>query len=166
MDFATATKTCLYKWRTFSGRSTRSEYWWFFLASVLFMALAFAIAFVATLLSDFSIGDIFGSASGIIFVLTLALPTLLVWVASLAVTVRRLHDLGFSGWWLLGYLFVTTVLGNVTDGLITNPQIVYQLAIANLAISFAGLVVMMIPGRRGPNAYGEDPRFDDVSVFS
>ena len=38
MDFVQAIKSCLGQYATFSGRATRSEFWWFFLFQVLVMA--------------------------------------------------------------------------------------------------------------------------------
>jgi len=67
----------------FSGRARRSEYWWFALASFLASVVASII--------DTAIG-----VSILEWILTLALL-----VPSLAVAVRRLHDTGRSGWWLL-----------------------------------------------------------------
>ncbi len=80
----------LKKYATFSGRSRRSEYWYF----ILFYLL---ICIVLGIL-DGIIGSS-GGASGIgilsgIFMLAMFLP-------SLAVGVRRLHDTDRSGWWIL-----------------------------------------------------------------
>ncbi len=78
MDFLPAIQSCLGQYATFSGRASRSEYWWFFLFQVLVML-------VASLL-----GDTLYS----ILALLLLLP-------ALAVGARRLHDVGRSGWWQL-----------------------------------------------------------------
>lgn len=78
MTFIDSIKVCFSKYATFSGRATRSEFWWFMLFCVLLNCAA---------------GQINGSVYGIVS-LALLLP-------SLAVGTRRLHDLGKSGWWLL-----------------------------------------------------------------
>ena len=69
----------------FSGRASRSEYWiwWGFLVVVFFAIGAVALLFDAT-------GFIVAS-----------LAALALFIPNLAVTVRRLHDTGRSGWWLL-----------------------------------------------------------------
>lgn len=75
---------------TFSGRSRRKEYWFYLLIYFLiFVALSFFDG--AAGLFDFEAG--IGLMSGIFSVAAL-LP-------SLAVTVRRLHDIDRSGWWIL-----------------------------------------------------------------
>lgn len=87
---------------TFSGRASRSEFWWFFLAySLVFITCGFFDGLmVANLIAQegeqaiFTFG-IFDFASTYAWFLTL--PTLI------SVTVRRLHDAGFSGFWLILY---------------------------------------------------------------
>jgi uncharacterized membrane protein YhaH (DUF805 family) len=81
--------TALKNYAVFSGRSCRSEYWYF--------ALFYVILYVVCAIVDVATGS-FDRASGIgVFtgILTLALL-----IPSLSVTVRRLHDTGRSGWWL------------------------------------------------------------------
>jgi uncharacterized membrane protein YhaH (DUF805 family) len=83
MSFADAIRSVFGNYVTFSGRARRSEFWWFSLfATILYLAVSIV---------DAAIGS---SVLGIIVALALLLP-------SLAVTVRRLHDTGRSGWWIL-----------------------------------------------------------------
>ncbi len=74
----------LKKYAVFSGRARRKEYWMFFLFNI--------IIFIA-------LGVIEG-ITGINSVLTLCYM-LAILLPGLAVSVRRLHDTGKSGWWLL-----------------------------------------------------------------
>ncbi|RYE55078.1 MAG: DUF805 domain-containing protein [Rhizobiaceae bacterium] len=84
MDFATAVKTVvMQKYANFSGRAIRSEYWWF--------VLAYIIAYLVLAIVDYVLG-----AQLLTAILSLALL-----IPSIAVGVRRLHDLDKSGWWLL-----------------------------------------------------------------
>ena len=78
MDFVQAIKSCLGQYATFSGRATRSEFWWFFLFQVLVMVAASML------------GDVINGIAS----LGLLLP-------ALAVGARRLHDIGRTGWWQL-----------------------------------------------------------------
>ncbi len=80
----------LKKYATFRGRSRRSEYWFFVL---FYLLIAVALAVLDVLLGTFSEDDGLGLFSGL-FALAMLLPTL-------AVGVRRLHDIGRTGWWLL-----------------------------------------------------------------
>lgn len=90
MTFTAAVRSVLTQYVGFSGRARRSEYWWFFLFSVL-------VSIVTSIL-DTALGTNFENSTngviGLIVSLALLLP-------SLAVAVRRLHDTDRSGWWIL-----------------------------------------------------------------
>jgi uncharacterized membrane protein YhaH (DUF805 family) len=95
MTFAQAIKTVLAeKYATFSGRAGRSEYWWFTLfASLVFLPLyfwAFPLSLEAT-------APLFNTTGLIVLLLAAAA----LFVPQLALGVRRLHDIGLSGWWML-----------------------------------------------------------------
>lgn len=83
----------LKKYAVFEGRATREEFWAFYLLNFIF-----CIVFLTY--SSFSMVRIFG----IIFLLATLLP-------ALAVQVRRLHDIGYSGWLTLLWLF--PILGGI-----------------------------------------------------
>ncbi len=93
MDFGDAIRDGFSKYTTFSGRSSRSAYWWWFLFALL-------VSVVAHIL-DAIIGTV---VFGVIVALGLLLP-------GLAVLVRRYHDAGHSGWWVL--LWIIPVVGFV-----------------------------------------------------
>ena len=82
ISFKNAVKSGIGKSFTFSGRSSRSEYWWWMLASILFQIICTIIAVLGNV----------GVAA--IFPILLVLPTA-------TMIVRRLHDLEKSGWWFL-----------------------------------------------------------------
>jgi uncharacterized membrane protein YhaH (DUF805 family) len=93
MSFTQAVRQCFSKYATFTGRAGRRELWYF----ILFLVLS---QFVAAVL-DYGLGvTLFEPAVG--------LGTLL---PGLAVEIRRLHDLGRSGWWLL--LGLIPVIGGI-----------------------------------------------------
>jgi len=85
----------------FSGRASRSEYWW----AVLFFAIVYAVLYALTLVFGFTLGQddavastiiisVFGGLFAIVFLGSI--------VPSLAIQWRRLHDAGFSG----GFFFL------------------------------------------------------------
>ena len=138
MGFTEAVRTVLReKYATFSGRASRSEYWWFYLFYVL---VAFAFAVVAIGVATASGGVEGGVPSTIIaigvigglFVLGTIIPFL-------AVQIRRFHDRNMSGWWYLALIIL---------GLI--PYVGF---IASIAI----FVISVLPGTVGPNKFGPDP---------
>ena len=78
------------KYAQFDGRSQRSEYWFFALFYILF-------AIAATLI-DVGVGS-YDPQTG--FGLLSAILAIGLFIPSLSVSVRRLHDTDRSGWWLL-----------------------------------------------------------------
>ena len=96
MDFGTAIKTCFSKYGTFDGQASKGEFWYWFLFTLI-------CGVVATVVDVFIIGipvESYGPAY-LIGSLALFLPTI-------SVAARRLHDVGKSGWW---QLIALTVIG-------------------------------------------------------
>lgn len=75
----------------FEGRATRSEYWYFMLVYILMLVLPLIIA---GFLGLGETGQTIMSAIAFIVLIVHIIP-------SLAVSVRRLHDINLSGWWYL-----------------------------------------------------------------
>jgi uncharacterized membrane protein YhaH (DUF805 family) len=115
MTFGEAIQSGLRNYVTFSGRAPRSEYWWFFLFGLLC-----SIA-----------GEILDAATGGAGLINLAVAFGL-FLPSLAMAVRRLHDVDRSGWW---YLIIL--------------------------IPLIGLIVLLVwfvtRGTTGDNRFGPDP---------
>ena len=138
---------------SFSGRSCRREFWWFTLATTIF---GFAMDGV-----DYAIGSEIGWV-GLVFTLFIMIP-------SLAVAVRRLHDINRSGWWLLILIFPAFALGflgNVAalEDQFGNAEPTIEPGatdletLAALIITCAVLfIVMALPGSRGVNRFGSEP---------
>jgi len=106
----------------FNGRARRSEYWTFLLFSIVFAGGA--------MLLDKSVEVVvFGTGYGPLF-LFFALAT---FVPGTAVAVRRLHDIGKSGWML--FIVLIPVVGAVWM-----------------------LVLLLTNSKAGANEYGENPK--------
>ncbi|MEU1405540.1 DUF805 domain-containing protein [Streptomyces sp. NPDC005728] len=106
----------LKKYAVFTGRARRTEYWTFSLVNLLIA--------LALLVIDRPLGFDYPRS---LFALAILLP-------SLAVSVRRLHDTGRSGWWLL--IGLIPVIGPITV-----------------------LVFTAIEGEPGDNTYGASPKY-------
>ncbi len=103
MEMINYYKMAFSKYATFTGRSRRSEYWYFFLFNLI---LSIALGVI-----DASIGT-YDSESGNGLLGTLySLATL---IPSLAVGVRRIHDVGKSGWFILVPIYNIVLFA--TDG--------------------------------------------------
>lgn len=100
----------------FSGRARRKEYWFFTLVNV---AVVFVLAVI----------DQWLGLNGLL----VGLYTLAVFLPSLAVGVRRLHDTDRSGWWML--ISLVPFIGSIVL-----------------------LVFMLLEGTLGQNRYGPSPK--------
>lgn len=88
-----AISACLNKYAVFTGRATRSEYWYFVLFNIIISLLS---GFISTLMGSDIAGLIIQAAF---------------WVPSIAVSIRRMHDVDKSGWFILVpiYSFILTI---------------------------------------------------------
>lgn len=119
--------TVFENYANFSGRARRTEYWYFRLLSALSLFVFVALGILLFAIS----GDgalAFSIAIGLFF-----LYSILILIPSLAVTVRRMHDIGKSGW----TIFV---------------------AFIPLAGPIWFLVLLVTEGNYGENYYGLDPK--------
>ncbi|EED39702.1 conserved hypothetical protein [Stenotrophomonas sp. SKA14] len=91
------------RYAQFSGRASRSEFWWFQLFIVILSLPLYVLSFIAGYTQS---GTLALVSTGLSVVMWLA-----VIVPLIAVTVRRLHDTDRSGWWYL--LMLVPVVGLV-----------------------------------------------------
>jgi uncharacterized membrane protein YhaH (DUF805 family) len=112
----------LKKYAVFDGRARRKEYWFFFLFTIIVSVI---LAIIDNLTGTYSAQAHIGLLGGLY-----ALGTLL---PGIGVTIRRLHDTGRTGWWIL-IAFVPIVGGIIL------------------------LIFMVLDGNPGENKYGPDPK--------
>lgn len=100
------------KYATFSGRASRSEYWWWYLVSVIvnnvFNVLAFALGGYGLQMDGRYATP--GAGASVVFVLwgIWALATI---IPGLALLIRRLHDTDRSGFWVL--ISLVPIVGSI-----------------------------------------------------
>ncbi|WP_234050437.1 MULTISPECIES: DUF805 domain-containing protein [unclassified Xanthobacter] len=100
MDFQTAIKTCMSKFGTFSGRASRSEFWWFYLALTMFGWASQVVgenSFHSAVMRQPELGRLLA----IIYILSKSIFSVASCIAVFSTGSRRLHDIGKSGWWQL-----------------------------------------------------------------
>ena len=158
MTFQDAVTTCFRKYARFSGRASRSEYWWFYLfvvAGSFLLSLVDATIFGATEESPSPISSLF---------------SFVILIPSFAVAARRLHDTNHSGWWQvvpasLGIAAATMAVMEAT--ILSGAALVSALATLILL-----LVWLIREGDVGLNRFGPDPlddsepRRDDTNYAS
>ena len=140
----------------FRGRASRAEYWGFTLLILVLglIAVAIELRFAMPRLAL-----LFGPLT-----LPLALVTL---VPGFAVQTRRLHDVGLSGWWALvmwGPYFVSLAYfaSHWDSGLsmMFDPQWMSAMMVLSSVQAVGGFALISLlvqRGKRGANAYGDDP---------
>lgn len=129
MELVPAVKTCFSKYVTFSGRASRSEFWWFVLFGFV-MSIILTIV-DSTLFGTVTTGPGSFEASTDTPILSL-LFFLLMFLPNISVTVRRLHDTDRSGWWY--WIVLVPLVGIIL-----------------LIVWFAST------GTQGKNRFGHDP---------
>ena len=89
VGFIDAIKLAFKNYVNFNGRSRRSEYWWFVLFNIIIEIIIFILAKLIT--------------PNLIFLLSIY--SLIIFLPGLGLAIRRLHDIGKSGW----YIFIAFI---------------------------------------------------------
>jgi len=145
-----ALQSVLQNYAEFSGRATRSEYWWFVAIWTLAYIIVLVIQRNKTKLPEIGF-----------YVVTI--------VPAMSVSFRRLQDAGHSGWWsllelaILGALFAALIVSLPAQDGATSQQaasfgplaatstVLFLLATLGICWHFA------LPSQPGPNQYGPNP---------
>lgn len=116
------------KMTDFKGRSSRKDFWIFYLINMVIIFLLLTLTIGATFTVRESRDVIVAQIILVVFMVYVIVTVLPI----IAMTIRRLHDAGFSGWWLLIYFI---------------PNIGF----------IALLILAMFPSKIGDNKYGPNP---------
>lgn len=109
----------LKKYATFAGRASRKEYWMF---TLLVIIISTVLGFIVGLVGNEMLSNV-----------VLAIFSLGILIPSIALGVRRLHDIGKSGWWY--FIVLVPFVGFIVF-----------------------LVFMLLDSNPGDNAYGVNPK--------
>ena len=126
----------LRRWKDYSGRSDRRQFWWFYLIFVIsiFICLAISLIFISVLL-------LLDLNSLGMFSLIFAYLYLLLVPSMIALQVRRMHDVGKSGWFVLIplYNFYLFVQPSLERGRIPN-----WILAEKVSLGFVGILVLSL----------------------
>jgi uncharacterized membrane protein YhaH (DUF805 family) len=141
MGFQEAVRAYYLQYVDFEGRSPRSAYWWPVLfrtiINTIFVVGIFAVSISSGLFDKTSDpqGPAIAAVIGLgVFLIFFSLANI---IPSIAVTARRFHDLGYTGWLYLAFIFAGMIIP----------------AIPGLAL----LIWFIMPGNRCDNRFGPDP---------
>ena len=172
----------LRQYAKFTGRATRMEYWSFALfANVIIFPLNMVMQVFAALSEAVGEDDMFWSGLTIVSLGVYILVALALTIPSYAVMTRRLHDVGWSGKWVLALVIATAtlmlsvavgaalfVVDNMESSLdepIFSTGVVAAIVVAivsYLVIIGTGLlsfVLSFFDSKRGPNKYGPSRKY-------
>ncbi|MEY4039652.1 MAG: hypothetical protein RLZZ52_520 [Actinomycetota bacterium] len=127
MTFAEAVQSVFSKSTKIQGRSPRSEYWyWILFVIIVQLVTIVPVIMVAMLIQAQDVWALLP------FLIAAGAIALFLWLGTITVTIRRLHDQGLSGWFFL--LFLIPSLGGLIE-----------------------LIFMLQPSNAGSNKYGPQP---------
>lgn len=139
MTFSQSIKSVFSKYATFSGRASRSEYWWFVVLNILISVVVYGLACSSMAPVDTTV---ITEPGGYYMAVMDAIPgwaytvmsiySLAILLPSLAVAVRRLHDTGRGGGWI--FINLVPIIGGIWYFILT-----------------------VLPSQPGPNRFGEEP---------
>ena len=172
----------LFRYFDFKGRSSRSEFWWYSLM-IFLIGVLYSIYSIASMPSFEDMMDPYfdESSLGYGFIdYVYIIFSLLVFIPGIAVSVRRLHDINRTGWWLAAFYGSMTMASAVIVGAMVTIFVSAMFAMTGdtggFASSFVGAYVMMAlaagifigtfvwmvvwyasPGVSTDNRFGSDP---------
>jgi len=137
MSFGQSVRYCVSNYATFDGRASRSQFWWFWLFTLIVSGIPSIIGQVFIVAgrpaNAFEDGILLFSALGWVLYVVGVIISLAFLVPLLAVGCRRLHDRGMSGWLQLLLLL----------------SFCFGIGFIIMAVLWA------LPGTPGPNQYGD-----------
>ena len=149
MTFGESIKTVYSKYFVFSGRASRSEFWWYQLFYLV--VVGFPVSYISPILDN--------------------VWTLANFIPSIAVACRRLHDTDRSGWWqVLPAVCLPLVLIPIFDwdsGVMFWESTLFWIGAGIGAALYILLIVWFAtPGTQGDNRFGPDPSGTfDAEIF-
>lgn len=178
---------CIRHYADFKGRARRKEYWMFTLVVSVISYIIYLLGYLLTGgtvevmpydLESLQSLDITSAANPVMAVVFKGISTLweiFLFVPTLAVAVRRLHDIGRSGKLILAFYVVmivalvcTVYSFFVSDGgesMETESMVLLIPGVVLLVMAVWLLILMTKPGDVGPNRYGSDPKaLDEIAL--
>ena len=168
MDMTKAAKLFFTNYFDFSGRASRGEFWWAYLAFFIVSTILFVVDGVI-------VGMIFGFTDNELLSITeneflstngffsniFSLVTLIGWIS---LTSRRLQDNGHTGWWQLAYFSIipTIILWVFFISADGNPVLLsfsIIFTIITLALYILILVWLILPPTEDENKWGPNPLY-------
>lgn len=171
------------KYATFTGRARRKEYW----GTILFFGIILGIfggLGGGSVAQDFAAQPeiseylmqnpsdtayVYSLLGGNIFYWVYMIVGLVLLVPTLAMLCRRYHDINLSStvFWVINWILVVNMIVGIL--MLISPDLVAGIVsiVGTLAalVNLVNLVIGFIPGKKGPNAYGPDPKPEEIPTW-
>ena len=148
MKFGEAVSATFNQTFTIKGRSSRSQYWYFILACTLIEIPVFMSGFMMDILVPTL------PAKGLISLLLILLTFLALFIPSITLAIRRLHDTNHSGFWLL-IPYGIILLGIIVSKAAQNPVASVPFSLLSFVFSLYLMYLYCKKGDAGPNRFGD-----------
>lgn len=149
-----------------SGRSRRSEYWWVVLLQIIMI--------LATIILAAPLGII--PVVGVVFVIIMNAANFLFALLLIPLAIRRLHDIGRSGWWIIlpfivifiaAIISVISLAGSIGKNsdtalmnfLMTNIPLLILLILFAIVYPIIMIIFHCLDSQMGDNKYGPSPKY-------
>lgn len=152
MSFTESVETCLKKCFCFTGRASRSEYWWWTLAYNMIMSLLLYCAMYCSESRLYS--NLYSKNTSMFLFFAYIAVSCVGLLPFVAVSVRRLHDTGRSGWWLLLF-YAPVILAFILSDVVNDKW-------AISVTSFMIVYFLTRPSEKRANKYGDVPCLESV----
>lgn len=140
---------------SFQGRINRAKYW-----SAILIYLAILVVCSVFAVIGFGISSAIPSTGAPVSYLLMAIfaiACLLTMWSSIATGIKRLHDRDQSGWWMLVFSGVSTIVSLLQETAAT-PSNKFVLGVGSFAVTIWIIIELgCLRGTQGPNRFGTDP---------
>lgn len=151
MNIQQSISTCLRRSFDLSGRASRSEYWWF----------ALVISVISAVIKGYVE---FNKDIGLIPALIIMVISFGLLIPATSVTVRRLHDLNYSGWILVAFALISfmpitalLLMSQFSMSHEIQSSVIIWMIVFTYGAYLASIYFLAKKGTSGPNQYGPDP---------
>lgn len=143
----------LKNYANFNGRARRKEYWMYTLFCIIFCIVA---AIIDNIIGTTFKVQIMGMTKDMHYGYIYILYSLAVFIPGLAVGIRRLHDVGKSGWPLVTVLIAIPFMVIAAINQLIMVALLFDLIVLGFGIWL--LVLMVTDSQPGDNKYGPNPK--------
>ena len=176
MSFIEAVKTCFKKYANFSGRARRSEFWWYMLFITIIEIILYAVilstidfkAYLEAGSDPFSLEQyrmMYRNPAGVLYLIF----SIITFIPSLAVQVRRFHDVSKSGKWIiLPYILLAIVYIGLSQFIATQKiALLLIMIVAILTLLVFGIIFLVwscLDSKPQTNKWGASPKYEEVEI--